>query len=330
MACSQGLVMDKQRLEERIQATATEIFSLAETARLDKNEEFKSLKAKLATYIWKWCATVFGSKKLENAGVEIMECINRSLSSFKKDEAAGYMHYIAAALKKEIDRATAKAKTEELSLIKEQRQIKQFLRFADYYGKDITNADVQKLFAKSCACPVEEIAALAQYYARSFVRGDTIVSDDGEERSLWDVVPAKDATLEETVMLKTELERCLTEIDKAFAAAQERTKPYLSALITHRLLVKLESAQADMDNAMALLRAATFAKTKEAQKIIAAYQKDGAFCTQEDIAKHFDRDKTDASRTLKKFLEKVSTCIKSDYNNIYKEKNEIWIQQPKI
>lgn len=308
MACSQGLVMDKQRLEERIQATATEIFSLAETARRDGREDFKSLKTKLAADIWKWCAVVFGSERTGNTGVEIMECINRSLSSFKKDEAAGYMHYIASALKKEIRRAEEKSAVEERCFIslsdEKQRQIKQFLRFADYYGKDITNADVQKLFAKNCACPVEEIAALAQYYARSFVRGDTIVSDDGEERSLWDVVPAKDATLEETVILKTELERCLAEIDRIFSTAQERTKPYLSALITHRLLVKLESAPADMDNAMALLRAATFAKTEEAQKIIAAYQKGGAFCTQEDIAKHFDRDKTDASRTLKNFWKK--------------------------
>ena len=310
--------MDKQRLEERIQATASEIFSLAESARLDGSDDFKSLKTKLAADIWQWCAAVFGSKRTGNVGVEIMECINRSLSSFK-GEAAGYMNYIAAALKKEIRRTEGKSAVEERCSIslpdKKQRQIKQFLRFADYYGKDITNADVQKLFAENCACPVEEIAALAQYYARSFVRGDTIVSDNGEERLIWDVVPAKDATLEETVMLKTELECCLTEIDKAFATAQERTKPYLSALITHHLLVNLEAAPADMDNAMALLRAATFAKTKEAQKIIAAYQKGGAFCTQEDIAKCFGRDKTDASRTLKKFLEKVSTCIKSDYNN---------------
>ena len=307
MACSQGLVMDKQRLEERIQATATEIFSLAETARLDKNEEFKSLKAKLAADIWKWCGAVFGSKRTGNAGVEIMECINRSLSSFK-GEATGYMNYIAAALKKEIRRAAVKTALEKRSLMrlsgKKQRKIKQFLRFAEDCGKDITNPNVQKLIAKECLCTVEEIAALAQYYARSFVRGDTIVSDDGEERSLWDTVPAQETMPDETVIQKTELESCLTEIDKAFAAAQERTKPYLSALVTHRLLVELESAQADMDNAMTLLRTSSFAKTEAAQKIIVEYQKGGAFCSQEDIAKHFDRDKTDASRTLKNFWKK--------------------------
>ncbi|MBD5414574.1 MAG: hypothetical protein HDR52_09225 [Treponema sp.] len=300
--------MDKQQLEERIQATASDIFSLEETARLDKNEEFKSLKAKLATYIWKWCATVFGSKKLENAGVEIMECIKRSLSSFKKDEAAGYMHYIAAALKKEIRRAAVKTALEKRSLMrlsgKKQRKIKQFLRFAEDCGKDITNPNVQKLIAKECLCTVEEVSALAQYYVQSFVQGDTIVSDDGEERSLWDTVPAQETMPDETVILKTELECCLTEIDKAFAAAQERTKPYLSALITHRLLVKLESAPADMDNAMTLLRTSSFAKTEAAQKIMAEYQKGGAFCTQEDIAKCFGRDKTDASRTLKNFWKK--------------------------
>ena len=137
--------MDKQRLEERIQATATEIFSLAETARRDENEEFKSLKAKLATHIWKWCGAVFGSKRTGNAGVEIMECIKRSLSSFK-GEATGYMNYIAAALKKEIRRAAVKTALEERCLIhlpdKKQRMIKQFLHFAKRCGKDITNPDV--------------------------------------------------------------------------------------------------------------------------------------------------------------------------------------------
>ncbi len=310
--------MDKQQLEKRIQATATEIFSLAETSRRDRSEDFKFLKAKLATDIWKWCAAVFGSERTGNAGVEIMECINRSLSAFKS-EVTGYMNYIAAALKKEITRATAKAKNEERSPIrlpeKKQRKIRQFLRFAERCGKDITNPNVQKMIAKEYSYPVEEVSALAQYYAQSFVQGDTIVSDDGKEWSLLDTISSQDTTPEETVILKTELERCLTEIDKAFAAAQERTKPYLSALITHRLLAELESAQADMGNAMLLLQAASFAKTEGAQKIIAEYQKGGAFCSQEDVAKRFDRNKTDASRTLKKFLEKVSIGIKSDYNN---------------
>lgn len=305
MACSQGFIMDKQRLEERIQATATEIFSLEETARLDRSEEFKSLKTKLAADIWEWCSAVFGRKRTGNAGVEIMECVNRSFSSFK-GEAAGYMNYIAAALKKEIRRATGKVACVERCPIslpdKKQRKIKQFLRSAEQYGKDITNADVQKLIAKKFDCTVEKISALAQYYVQSFVRNDTIPSDDGEERSLLDTVSAKDATPEETVILKTELERCLTEIDKAFATAQERTKPYLSALITHRLLVELETAS--KDNAVALLRSKSFAKTEAAQKIIAEYQAGGVFCSQEDIAKRFGRDKTDASRTLKNFLEK--------------------------
>lgn len=310
--------MDKQQLENRIQATASEIFSLAETSLPTGSEEFKSLKTKLAADIWKWCGEVFGSEKIGNTGVEIMECINRSLSSFKKDknegESARYMNYIAAALKKEIARATAKAANEERCLIrlpdKKRQKIKQLLRFAEYCGKDITNTDVQKMIAEEYSCTVEEVSALAQYYVQSFARGDTIISDDGEERSLWNSVPAQEIMTEEKVIQKTELECCLTEIDKTFAAAQERTKPYLSALITHRLLVELESAQADMDNAMALLRAASFAKTEEAQKIIAAYQAGGVFCSQEDIAKRFGRDKTDASRTLKKFLEKVSTCTK--------------------
>ncbi|MDE5899351.1 MAG: hypothetical protein K2H09_08840, partial [Treponemataceae bacterium] len=79
--------MDKQQLEEKIRAAASEIFSLAEIEWHKGSEEFKSLKAKLAADIWNWCTAVFGSRKSGDAGVEIMECINRSLSSFKGSPA---------------------------------------------------------------------------------------------------------------------------------------------------------------------------------------------------------------------------------------------------
>lgn len=308
--------MDKQQLEEKVRAAATEIFSLAETERHKGSEEFKSLKAKLAADIWKWCTAVFGSRKSGDAGVEIMECINRSLSSFKGSPAE-YMKYIAASLKNEIRRAKAKATDEEKRLIrlpdKKERKIKQFLHFAEQYGKDIRNTDAQQLIAKEFSCSVEDVSELVQCYFQSFVQGDTIVSDNGEELSRWEIVPAPENTMKQ-YDAKIELEQFLIEIDKAFASVQERTKPYLSALITHRLLVELEAAKLDTDSLIALLCKKLFAKTNAAQKIIKTYKAGSDFCSQEDVAGWFGRDKTDASRTLKNFLEKVSTFIKSDYN----------------
>ena len=314
--------MDKQQLEEKIREAATEIFSLAETERHKGSEEFKSLKTKLATNIWNWCNTVFGKPKTGNAGVEIMECINRSLSSFK-GSPAGYMNYIAVSLKNEIQRAKAKATDEEKRLIrlpdKKERKIKQFLHFAEQYGKDIRNTDAQQLIAKEFGCTVEEVSELVLRYFQSFVQGDTIVSDNGEELSLWEIVPALENMMED-FDAKIELEQFLIEIDKAFASVQERTKLYLSALITRHLLV--EAGNADMNAAVELLHSTSFAKTNAAQKIIEAYKAGGGFCSQEDVAGWFGRDKTEASRTLKNFLEKVSTLMKNDYNIIYKEKTE--------
>lgn len=308
--------MDKQQLEEKIRAAAAEIFSLAETERHKGSEEFNSLKAKLATNIWNWCNTVFGKPKTGNAGGEIMECINRSLSSFKGSPAE-YMKYIAVSLKNDIRRTKAKATDEEKHLIrlpdKKERKIKQFLHFAEQYGKDIRNTDTQQLIAKEFSCSVEDVSERVQCYFQSFVQGDTIVSDNGEELSLWEIVPAPE-NMTEDFDVKIELEHCLIEIDKAFASVQKRTKPYLSVLITHRLLVELETAKLDTDSSIALLCKKSFAKTAAAQKIIEAYKAGGDSCSQEDVAGRFRRDKTDASRTLKNFLEKVSTLMKSDYN----------------
>lgn len=297
--------MNKQQLEEQIWAAATEIFSLAETERHEGSEEFKSQKTKLAMNIWNWCNTVFGKPKTGNAGVEIMECINRSLSSFKGNPA-GYMNYIAASLKNEIQRANAKADEEGKHLIrlpdKKRRQLKQFLHFAEQYGKDIRNTDTQQRIAKKFGCTVEEVTKLVRDYLQSFVQRDTIVSDNGEELSLLEFVPAPENTMKQ-YDAKIDLEQFLIEIDKAFASAQARTKPYLSALITHRLLI--DAGNANMDAAVELLHSASFAKTNAAQKIIKAYMAGGDFCSQEDVAKWFGRDKTDASRTLNNFLGKI-------------------------
>ncbi len=306
--------MDKQQLEEKIREAATEIFSLAETERHKGSEEFKSLKTKLATNIWNWCNTVFGKSKTSNAGVEIMECINRSLSSFKGNPA-GYMNYIAASLKNEMQRANAKADEEGKHLIrlpdKKRRQLKQFLRGAKKYGKDIQKADVQREIARQFNYTEQEVSELVQYHFQSFVQGDTVLSDSVEEFSLFDsalvrpIYGNSDSTPEEAALSKSKFLYLISIIEEQIAVVQERTKPYLSALVTHHLLNGLDEAKVDTERAFEVLCSASFTKNERAQKIIEAYKAGGDFCSQEEVAGSFGRDKTDASRTLKNFLGKV-------------------------
>lgn len=306
--------MDKQRLEEKITKTVAEIFSLEEPGRHESSEEYKALKTKLAADIWKWCNATFKSNKTSNAGVEIMECIQRSLSSYK-GEPAEYMRYIAVALKTEIKRAAAKAKDRKQPIISlpenKRRRINNFLSIAERYGKDIEDTAVQQKIAEEYGCTQKEVSALAQYYKRSFVQSDRIVSKNGEEVSIFDTMIA-DTYLygEDSLVQKDELERLLYKIDKTFTAYQERTKPYLSALLTHCLLVELEKLKFDIDNAIKLLQTVTFSKNEISAKIIERFSStDDEFFTQKDIAAWFNRDKTDASRTLRIFSEKLKKNV---------------------
>ena len=107
------------------------------------------------------------------------------------------------------------------------------------------------------------------------------------------------------------IERSLQLIDSAFAASQDRTKPYLSALLTHRVLCELDAAKVDQETITGILSNKTFAGTEHGRKLIRLFFEAEAFPTQEDIAKQFGKDKTDASRTIHKFLQKVRQKVPS-------------------
>lgn len=307
------MTMDKKCLEEKIAATANELFSLSKNER-EHSEEFKTLKIKLAADIWKWSCIVF-KKKVENAGVEIMECINRSFSSFSGETS--YVNYISAALKKEIQRANEKEFVEKQRLIslpdKKRRKLNYILHYAELLGRDIKSEAVQRELAKEFGCSQKEIAELVLYNFRSFAQSDTITQDGGE-LSLFDCVPdQRHEGVENALGVRAELEEQFSVIDETFKGMQERTKPYLSALVTNCVLREAENASA-LDIALDLLSAFSFAKSESAQKIVERYKSGEEPFSQKEIAAWFNREESDASRTFKKFLEKVSTRLENDYN----------------
>ena len=101
-----------------------------------------------------------------------------------------------------------------------------------------------------------------------------------------------------------ELNSCIEKMNNVYLKSQDRTKKYLSALITRQFLFGAENANIEIKKALALIRKKPFADTQEARKVIELFLKN-TLPTQEDVASWFDRDKTDASRTMRKFLEKL-------------------------
>ena len=123
---------DKSQLENKINKTATELFSLKKSNNFD-DVEYKSLFTKISDLIWRWSKITFG-QKVENASIEIMECIKRSITSFNECETE-YIKYISASLSKEIEKANRKNQLNERELIKipqkKRNKINQILKYTE-------------------------------------------------------------------------------------------------------------------------------------------------------------------------------------------------------
>ncbi len=135
---------------------------------------------------------------------------------------------------------------------------------------------------------------------------DIMKDENGKEISTFDLIESKlhnpiiDFELKESRERAMEL---LEIIDKCFLNKQERVKKYLSALLTHKLfdaISILENYNNNIDF--------QFISSKLYQELN-AINKPQAFPKQQDIAKRFGKDKTDASRALKKFFIDVEKSV---------------------
>ena len=223
-------MMDKKQQEAKIIRIATELFPFVQ----QKNTacaEFLTLRTKLANAVWQFAALTFGTANIENASVEIMECVNRSVLSYK-GTAEHYINYIASALKREIIRANGKLHTFNTSAISlpdnKQRTLHQLCSEAEQYGKDINTAATQIWLAERTCYPVSEIAQFIKWKFRTTVKSEYSMSKDGEEISLFEyTVPAAhtgNSAAETHLVEKLDLEHILQTVDGVFIASQDRTR----------------------------------------------------------------------------------------------------------
>lgn len=303
--------MDKKQQEAKIIKTVSEVLPFIQSSNT-ASVEFLTLRTKLANAVWQFAALTFGTANIENASVEIMECVNRSVLGYK-GTAEHYINYIASALKQEIIRANGKLHTFNTSAISlpdnKQRKLRQLYFFAEQYGKDINTAATQIWLAERTGYPVSEIAQLIKWKFRTTVKSEYSISKEGEEISLFEyTVPAAhtgNSPTETCLLEKITLEHILQTVDAAFTASQNHIKPYLYALLTHRILCELDAAKIDRETIADIFSNTTFAGTEHGKKLIRLFFEAEAFSTQEDIAAQFGKDKTDASRTISVFIKKL-------------------------
>lgn len=320
---------DKIQLENKINKTVTTLFSLKKSDDFDESE-YKTLFTKLSDLIWRWAKITFG-QKVENASIEIMECIRRSISSFNDGENE-YLKYISASLKIEIEKANRKNQLSEKELIKipekKRRRINQILKYAEGYGKSLeSNSDLKKI-ASVFNLSDFDLIELLQWKHQTGVLQDCVISNDGNEISLIESQIFSQNFLfnPEVVFLNKEINKnienrikdFLSLVDEVFVQEKEnsenqkKSKQYVGALITRQIiedLLKIYSI--DQTKICRMLNKKRFTD----QTVLELFKQE-KLISQQAIAAWYNKDKTDASRKVNTFLqklqEKLSTVEKVD------------------
>ena len=309
--------MDKKQQGAKIIRIATELFPFVQQQNT-ACAEFLTLRAKLTDAVWRWALLTFNPEKIENAAVEIMKCVNRSVLSYE-GSAEHYINYLARSLKQEINRANIRLHTFQSEIIplpeNKRRKWNRLCVAAAHYGKDIERAETQEWLAKRTGCTVNEIAKLMEWKVQTAIQSEHIDFENGNGYSLFDsaavCIQNGYKTADAFLIEQDHIKHCIRLIDAVFATAQDRTKPYLSALLTHRVLCELDAAKVGSTVIDVVLRNARFSDTEHGRTLIRLFFEAEAFPTQEDIAAQFGKDKTDASRTIHKFLQKVRQKVPS-------------------
>ena len=303
--------MDKKQQEAKIIRIATELFPFVQQQNT-ACAEFLTLRAKLTDAVWRWALLTFNPEKIENAAVEIMECVNRSVLSYE-GTAEHYINYLARSLKQEINRANIRLHTFQSEIIplpeNKRRKWNRLCVAAAHYGKDIERAETQEWLAKRTGCTVNEIAKLMEWKVQTAIQSEHIDFENGNGYSLFDsaavCIQNGYKTADAFLIEQDHIKHCIRLIDAAFTTAQDRTKPYLSALLTHRVLCELDAAKVGSTVIDVVLRNARFSDTEHGRTLIRLFFEAKSFPTQEDIAAQFGKDKTDASRTISSFIKKL-------------------------
>ena len=180
---------NQEKIERKIETTAEEILSLKKDGKFN-SVECSALKTKLADHAWRWAEIVFGRAKISNASEEIMKCVRWSLENFDEAKISNFINYLSVAMKNEINRANEKQQVFEASAIdfpnKKKRKLRQMIRFAEQYGKDICDQTVQEKLCQFFGATKEEIEDLLNLRKRAETVGEKTEDRDGEEISLFD------------------------------------------------------------------------------------------------------------------------------------------------
>ena len=249
-----------------------------------------------------------------------MDCLKKFSVSNSAKQGVPFSRYVCASVRRKISTEKEKdARSDKNAGMKfsddSQKKIRKILQFDKlFYNGTPDEKKRNEKIANALEMSVEDVVRYKNYQtmATSSLEAKTA---DGDEYSLAETAELSAKlnreTEPETALLsacdKTECAALIAKINSLFESQQERTKPYLGALLTRELLEEfLHVRNMSAEEIAGLVRKTHFAdKEILADFVQNADSADWTLPTQQEVAARFGRDKTDASRTMGRFLEKI-------------------------
>lgn len=299
----------KENFEAEIKYLADEFFSIPkeDNSLISKRN---TLKEKLWIALWMYYKEIqytgyeYDGEILAEKYSDVINCtIAKTMEAYKIEKETPFLHYVNAAVKNEISRERQKDYLHGLKVPQKIfRQWKLLVHLAHVRGIDDSDLNKMRQLGVTLGIPKNVLEQVLKF-GKIKITGDSITVD-GKKINVFDTVQSNIRNPEVELEKKEDTQtvfRRFKIIDEFFGKKQERVKPYLSALLTLLLFYDLATLNTQL-NTKPKFSFVDIALYDELQEI---QIKGGSNPTQQDIALRFGKMKSDASRTLKNFLEEV-------------------------
>lgn len=299
----------KEFYEAEIEARARAFFNLPKDDT-DNSVQRNTCKEQLWIALWKYYKEILYAQ-FENesertadlySGV-INETIAKAMSAYQPENETPFLHYVNAAVKNEISHERQKNYLHGLKVPQKiRRHWNQLYNLAQLKGIDtVDTAKLRQLglilgYSETEICAAIDYAGIGVHSNIRFCNGEEIDVFD----SLVSPVGNPEVEYERQCEIDEHIRR-FKLIDDCFAEKQERVKPYVSALLTLEVYQDLSVLCTVSEEQCTF----TFIDTALFEELKNCGKNHTKPVTQQEIAARFGRDKTDASRTLRRFLDEV-------------------------
>lgn len=240
----------------------------------------------------------------------IAGCMKDFLSSEAKEKGNKFSQYLCTAVKNKLseqEKESLAVRNGGITLsddaLKDLRKIKKLNEDYIKFGKNDKEKRIKEI-AFSLEIPEKKVRMLLEFAENTTASIEELRGDS--ESALGDFIEdTKVSSAEEIAIFRVSTVETFSNTDLIFEKEKETDKPYLSALITHRFLTKLKEANFDGQTIEKLFTGRKFSDTERAKKVLESFFSAGDFIKQQEVAAWFGKDKTDASRTLRNFMEKL-------------------------